>query len=633
MRNIASVLLWVVVLLLFLGREQASGLVIYRLGGEELPPPPEADDPDVDFVQLSWSEVDAAQGGEIYQLDVDERVIRALEYDPQVNVAPTSVDRGGKPILPALNGQVWDGDTTTVWSAERYLCIEFRGTAGHLCYEDFAQSGTTQIILGDGKMVLDRVRILSGLDDPAGVVRTVRLFISSVASMPRLTSHSHPPARPHTVEIRNNSDPRLEIPLPPHEDGTFLQVALGEHDHPWKVHDIEVYAKGFVDRSTYISNRIDAQDPVAWGEIRWVGRKAPGAKLFVRTRSGAREEPLRYWKFIGNEDEKVEVTRSQYGRLKLGELGGTTYNREDWSFWSAPYDFADTVGTTVVSLRPRRYFQFKVDFFPGEDGGGELDFLEVRAASPPLASELVAEIYPFEVEPGKPTQFTYALRPVIGDKDIGFDRFKLTSSSSRILAVETVRLGGVDVEFTEESLSEDEVVITLPAIERKDTAVLIEVVFQAIALRYGSTFEARVFSSRHPLEVPQGVLPGDATDASAGNRLSVITSVEDKTRLRAEVAPLVFTPNGDQVNDGFHITYDLFEISGTGSVTVEIRDLSGRLVRQVYGGDDPVGHYRRAWDGKDQAGQLVLPGVYLYRVSVDTDEGEEDKVGALHVAY
>ena len=56
-------------------------------------------------------------------------------------------------------------------------------------------------------------------------------------------------------------------------------------------------------------------------------------------------------------------------------------------------------------------------------------------------------------------------------------------------------------------------------------------------------------------------------------------------------------------------------------------------MRQVYAGDDLVGHYRRAWDGKDQAGRLVRPGVYLYRVSVDTDEGKTDKIGTLHVAY
>ena len=626
-------LLWVVVLALFSGPEKAFGLEIYRLGGEALPRPPETDDPDVNFVQLSWSEVAAAQGGEIFQLDMDDQSIRALEYDPTVNLAPTAKDRGGKPILPALNGEVWDGDTSTVWSAGRYLCVEFRGLHAGSCRESFAQLGTTQIILGTGTMVLDRVRILSGLNDPSGVVRTVRLFVSSLANMPRMTSHSHPPINPHIVEIRNNNADTLDIQLPPHENGSFLQVALGEHDNPWEVHDIEVYAKGFAERSTYISNRIDAQNPVAWSQIRWVGRKASGAKVFIQTRSGVQKEPLRYWKFVGNGDEKVEVTRSQYGSLKLGEQGGTTYNRENWTFWSAPYDFAESA-SAAVSLRPSRYFQFKVDFFPGGNGGGELDYLEVYAASPPLASELVAEIYPFEVEPGKQTQFTYALRPTIDDKDIGFDRFKLTSSSSRILSVDTVRLGGVPVgDFKVESLKEDEMVITLPTIERKDTAVLIEEVFQAIALRYGSAFEARVSSSQHPLEVPQGILPGDATDASAGNRVSVITKVEDKTRLRAEITSSVFTPNADGFNDSFQITYDLFEISGTGSVTVEILDLTGRLVRQVYAGDDPVGHYQQTWDGKDQTGRLVLPGLYLYRVSVDTDEEDEDRVGILHVAY
>ena len=183
MRDMASVFLWVVVLLLFPGRENASGLVIYRLGGEELPLPPEAGEQDVDFVQLGWLEVEEAQGGEIYQLDMDAQGIRALEYDPQVNIAPTAEDRGGKPILPALNGEVWDGDINTVWNATRYLCIEFRGTAGHQCREGFAQSGTTQIILGDGTMVLDRVRIEVHLSNGAELGPTPPVALAPGAVM------------------------------------------------------------------------------------------------------------------------------------------------------------------------------------------------------------------------------------------------------------------------------------------------------------------------------------------------------------------------------------------------------------------------------------------------------------------
>ena len=87
------------------------------------------------------------------------------------------------------------------------------------------------------------------------------------------------------------------------------------------------------------------------------------------------------------------------------------------------------------------------------------------------------------------------------------------------------------------------------------------------------------------------------------------------------------------MNDSAYISYDLLESLGMVSMTIEIRDLAGRLVRQVYTGEDRIGHYERQWDGTDDAGELVPPGVYVYRASVDTDKDRVDKVGTIHVAY
>ena len=87
------------------------------------------------------------------------------------------------------------------------------------------------------------------------------------------------------------------------------------------------------------------------------------------------------------------------------------------------------------------------------------------------------------------------------------------------------------------------------------------------------------------------------------------------------------------MNDSACISYDLLESLGMVSMTIEIRDLAGRLVRQVYTGEDRIGHYECQWDGTDDAGELVPPGVYVYRASVDTDRDRVDKVGTIHVAY
>ena len=160
-----------------------------------------------------------------------------------------------------------------------------------------------------------------------------------------------------------------------------------------------------------------------------------------------------------------------------------------------------------------------------------------------------------------------------------------------------------------------------------------EVDFVAQVLRYGATFDVRVADSERPLEVPQGVNAGDATGDYEGTRVSVATSAREQVLLQVQVAPAVFTPNGDGFNDGAVIGYDILEITGAVQVQVEVLDLSGRRVCQVYGGTDGIGEYTQVWNGLDDAGVLVPPGIYLYRISVDADKEKVEKSGVLHAAY
>ena len=103
--------------------------------------------------------------------------------------------------------------------------------------------------------------------------------------------------------------------------------------------------------------------------------------------------------------------------------------------------------------------------------------------------------------------------------------------------------------------------------------------------------------------------------------------------LEVAVSPLVITPNDDRLNDVATISYDLLEIIGAAEVKIEISDLAGRVVHQVYAGDDLVGHYDREWDGTDETGRLVSPGIYLYRLVAGTDRKDEVRLGVINVAY
>ena len=127
--------------------------------------------------------------------------------------------------------------------------------------------------------------------------------------------------------------------------------------------------------------------------------------------------------------------------------------------------------------------------------------------------------------------------------------------------------------------------------------------------------------------------PGDANNLIESNTVSVATTANASSLLQAEVVPVVFTPNADRVNDVANISYDLLEIIGVATATITINDLAGRQVKKIYSGQQSIGHYERQWDGRDDSGSLVPPGIYLYRISLDTDAGKEEKVSTLSVVY
>jgi len=259
-----------------------------------------------------------------------------------------------------------------------------------------------------------------------------------------------------------------------------------------------------------------------------------------------------------------------------------------------------------------------------------VDFLELRA-SEPVATNLVGEVWPIEALVGQTTQFTYALRPTIRAEDGGFDRLEI-ETSSLIQSVQEVRIGDGAVAYEVEVQEPHRLAVRFSPLEARDSGALIEVEFEAQVLRYGATFSARVSDSARPLEVPQGVNVGDATAAYEGNRVAVATSVGKQSLLQV-VVPAVFTPNGDGSNDEVGISYAILEITATAQVEVVLLDLSGRSVRRVYAGSDGIGEYERRWDGRDEAGQLMPPGIYLYRVSVDVDREKVEKIGVVNVVY
>jgi hypothetical protein len=102
-------------------------------------------------------------------------------------------------------------------------------------------------------------------------------------------------------------------------------------------------------------------------------------------------------------------------------------------------------------------------------------------------------------------------------------------------------------------------------------------------------------SSAHPAAVPWPMERGDP--ARTGRRTTPREAPSRGTRA-ATVPPGLSTIS--------------FELATAAWVTVEIHDLQGRTVRRLLAADLPPGRYELRWDGRDDAGRSLPPGIYVY---------------------
>lgn len=611
-------------LLPFLAPTLAWGLTIYRVGGHGLPQPELASHRDVEFVQLSWEGFAAGAEGVLVGVEVgDEGRLAPVFIPSDENMARSSFARGGGPGSWKYNfltkgeeiDRIADGDSTTFLDPAVLVAR--------------SESSLVYLDLG-GRFLVNRVVVYPRPNHPDRLIEDYTLY-----SLPKGTIR--PQGKNVIARGIDNRNPRLEINFVPR---VLDQIQLNIHKKEgWEIAELEVYGEGYVSSALYTSGAFDLGQPSSLGAIRWSGFEDSNAKLSIRTRSGHTADPNRYWRFTGRGDEKtfrnaqgVPLTAADYNNLK-GNKAEVTTDLDNWSSWSGPYDWADRLGTAITSPSPRQFIQVQLDFVPSGLAGAAIDFIEFRVTQPPVAGRVLGEIWPIEVKPGEETAFVYAMRPDFAGGESGFDRLVL-KTAGQFTGVDSVR---VNEELQDwrlaEPLTDQRLVLAVERMDRSKTGRVVEVFFKGRVFRFGTVFAAEVFDSQRPLEVGQWVEDGDATFRLDGNQRSVGIELGRAIVSELVLSSQVCTPNGDRVNDEVYIEYTLLELAGTGAVEVGIFDLAGRRVRQLYRGADTSGQYARRWDGRADGGSVVAPGVYLYRVQVDTDDGPTERSGLVAVTY
>ena len=68
-------------------------------------------------------------------------------------------------------------------------------------------------------------------------------------------------------------------------------------------------------------------------------------------------------------------------------------------------------------------------------------------------------------------------------------------------------------------------------------------------------------------------------------------------------------------------------------VELAIYDLSGRRLAQLQKGESSAGKLEVKWGGHNDEGEMVPPGLYLYRRVVDSDNTSTERSGTLSLVY
>ena len=138
--------------------------------------------------------------------------------------------------------------------------------------------------------------------------------------------------------------------------------------------------------------------------------------------------------------------------------------------------------------------------------------------------------------------------------------------------------------------------------------------------------------------LPQPVVPGNVAQLGAGDAdnlsgLTVFIKLTGDLLSEARALPNPFTPNGDGINDRTEIFYDVLNVTDPTPVEVNLYDLAGRRIHTLHTDEILSGRYAVAWGGTDERGQIVPPGLYVFKVEVRADEKKDAKSGTIAVVY
>ncbi len=634
---------------------------------------------------LSWTSQATAQIGALdidgalqpLELAAGENLIELLRASDQqfLNGQPVDFTLGGQPrtwsndgFFNQLNGPLRLVDGNPATSSEGVFKTA-RSQAGATFFWDLG-----------APFPVNRIRFFPPPDDPDAFIKAFELRVNDGENFNDIRRPDYALLR--RVEVNKESIVDVEFtPL----QGRFLQLRVLSKT-VFNLAEFEIYGQGFVPVASYESELHSFGGAVNYGRLRvhatrisrgltTAADEAPTAVIQMRT--GADDSPLAYFRRDRDTGSQEEVSFAEYnadlprralfrrdpvsGEI-LEELGRATYldlpvqeqgpvrdfvkgdiqaDVNNWSAWS-PAIQLDSTGTTEVPIdlpSPREFMQFRILFDGDANHTMRIDTLQVEF-SPGLVSEAIGEVAlaadpqpasgVLEVEGSVDTTFTYDIRTEFAAAGLaGYRGIRVETFPAPIF--EKLEMGNPLVEVPDFALetTADGFDLFFPTVDAQNNQPL-RITFRLRLLEHNTPVKAWLLGAGDI--PPHPITPGNANSEVSTDVINAFTK-QSEPSVQVVVSTSIITPNGDGINEAAHISLVLSQFSANIAVDVNIFDLSGRKVRQLVSARRPVGAYSETWDGRDEQGELVAPGLYVCRIGVEADSETFAEMQLIGVAY